>query len=149
MTRLPSKWIDSLFTRLSVRYGQQWQAKWTGIDPELVKDDWAAELGCFSEKPAAIAYGLDNLPADFPPTVAQFKAICIGRPEPSLPALPAPKTDPARVAAAIQRAANAQRMQDPKAWAHRLRVREQQLDRLTPAQRTMWRAAIGNVVEAA
>lgn len=32
---------------------------------------------------------------------------------------------------------------DPKEWAQRLRQREQQLDRLTKAQRDMWRSALG------
>lgn len=146
---LPAAWVDRVFEKLMLSYGHDFLRRWEGLDLEKVKADWAHELAGFEQNPDAIKHALMHLPAGQPPTVMQFRALCIGRPDANVPALPAPKADPARVADAIKRAATAQRTQDPKAWAHRLRVREDQLDRLTQAQRTMWRAAIGNVVEAA
>lgn len=73
---LPESWVDRLFGRLAVRYGREWMAKWEGLDIGAVKADWAAELSGFQQQPAAIAYGLDHLPIDRPPTVHQFRDVC-------------------------------------------------------------------------
>lgn len=73
---LPSSWVDSLFARLSVRYGAAWLRMWEGIDIAAVKADWAKELGEFATTPDAIAYGLDHLPTERPPNVSQFRVLC-------------------------------------------------------------------------
>jgi hypothetical protein len=136
--RLPAAWVKSLFARLQVRYGTAWSNLWTGLDEQAVLDDWAEVLGhC---KPEAIAYALENLPQDRPPNAQQFRAICIQRPEPVPPRLPAPKADPEKVAEAI--AVMRETLRRPTLqWAARLRDRERDGDRLTQAQRDMWRQA--------
>jgi hypothetical protein len=144
---LPLPWVDSLFGRLAVRYGAAWSRMWDGVDVALVKADWAAELSGLQLHPASIAYGLDHLPPDRPPTVGQFRALCIARPE-KHEALPAPAADPA-VAAAALASMTKPTGHDPKAWARELRRQETSLVRLTSAQRSMWRAALaGEEVEA-
>jgi hypothetical protein len=146
MTRLPSKWTDALFGKMALRYGQQWAAKWAGLPMDAVKDDWAAELGCFADKPAFIAYGLENLPAEFPPTVAQFKAICINRPSDPAPMLiDGPKADPERVAAIVGTLRSQQQSEGPRAWAYRLQALEKGGARLSPFQRFCWREALRTV----
>jgi hypothetical protein len=56
-----------------------------------VKANWANELGRFKDRPEAIAYALENLPAEQPPTVLQFRALCAAAPVAyEAPALPAP-----------------------------------------------------------
>ncbi len=77
---LPDSWVDSLFARLAVRYGSAWAAKWEGLDMAAVRADWASELAVFAGWPEAIAYGLQHLPIDRPPTVTQFCALCRAAP---------------------------------------------------------------------
>ena len=94
---LNPKWIDQIFSRLTVRYGSAFLNRWTsaGIDLELVKADWAEELSGFESWPEAIKHALDTLPADKPaPTVTDFKAACYRAPKPDRQALPEPAADP-------------------------------------------------------
>jgi hypothetical protein len=73
--RLPAEWVERIFQKLTVRYGLSFTGRWQGIDPELVKADWAEQLGGFMREPKRIAYALDNLPPDKAPTVGQFAEI--------------------------------------------------------------------------
>lgn len=84
------RWVDVLFTRLTVRYGDAWIRKWDGVDPNAIKTDWQETLQTvFDKNPHAIAYGLQHLPADFPPNVDQFLRLCLQKPTEHV-ALPAP-----------------------------------------------------------
>lgn len=51
--------------------------------------------------------------------------------------------EPRRRAMPEQSALPAFGEKDPLAWAHRLRQREMRCEKLTPAQRDMWREALG------
>lgn len=75
--RLSPKVIDRLFGRMLAKYGDKWSGMWSGIDPEAVKDEWAEELSCYTKTLDAIAHGLDNLPHDIPPSLDEFKALCV------------------------------------------------------------------------
>lgn len=89
---LPLSLVDMIHARLAVRYGSAWMAKWSGIDPRLVKADWANELDGMDD--AAIQRAMQSLPDEFPPTASAFRALGEdkGMPRPELlpPALPAP-----------------------------------------------------------
>lgn len=100
---LPIPWVDRIFEKLTLTYGREFIARWDncGMPIADVKADWAHELGGFEAHPGSIAYALENLPADRPPTVMQFRAICRMAPLPTLPALTSPKADPDRVRAEI------------------------------------------------
>ena len=117
-----SNTIDWIFGRMCVRYGAAWAAKWGGADLDAVRDDWREELARCSRE--SILYAMGYLPLDFPPTVAQFHAICLRAPSPE-PALqlPAPPADPVRVEREIAKM-RARQAASPKAWAYRLRDRE-------------------------
>lgn len=143
---LDSRWVDAIHAKLLVRYGSQWLNLWAGVAPELVKADWADELAHFAAHPEAIKNALENLPVDKPPTVAQFKLLC-RIPQGMPPALPAPAVDP-KVVEAVKKAF-APKTESPKEWARRLQRKERACGRLTWAQRQMWRAAIGDELEAA
>ena len=122
---LPEAWMDRIWQRLTVRYGQQFLGKWAGVDLADVKADWAEQLASFSGAPDRIKYALDNLPDDKPPNVFMFRDLCNAAPDRSAPQLPAPKADPAKVAqvlGGIKRPDPAH----PKAWAHRLIERHAQ-----------------------
>ncbi len=139
---LPSEWVDRIFQRLTVRYGQSFLGKWAGVDMADVKADWADQLKRFSGRPDCIKYALDNLPQDKPPNVGEFRALCNDTPEPKPLMLPGVKADPAKVlqiVAGIQKPVGA----DPKAWAHALRQRERDGQALTGYQRRIWREALG------
>ncbi len=108
---LSPKWIEQIFSRLTVRYGSAFTGRWTsaGIDMDLVKADWAEELAGFEKWPEAIKYALETLPADKPPpTVTDFKAACFRAPKPDRLALPEPAANPVfakRVLAKVERSA--------------------------------------------
>lgn len=138
---LASATVDGIFAKLHVRYGAAWAAKWNGIPIELVKADWSDELGGLSIQ--RLTHGLLHLP-EFPPTVQQFRLLCLSQHEPAPPALPPARGPiPARVAAELERLAKTQLDRPAKAWAHALKAREQAGERLTLGQKTMWRQALG------
>lgn len=134
--------IDLVFAKCSLVYGRDFLSRWEGLDIGEVRADWCRELGGLMDAPHAIRYGLENLPADKAPTVLQFRELCRRRPDPTVPALPAPTASAAAVMAAVAKAIGPKGDTDPKAWAWRLRKREHACDRLTPAQRAMWREAL-------
>lgn len=145
---LPASWVDRIFEKLTVAYGHDFLRRWEGLDMAMVKADWAEELAGYGAMPQAIKYGLDHLPADKPPTAKQFRAICNTVPVATQMALPAPVNKPSpQVLARI--ATVGQVSGDPKAWARKLKAREEQGDRLTAAQRSMWRTALESEAVAA
>lgn len=72
---LPSDWIEAIFTKLSLIYGQQFLRRWQDMDLNAVKADWAHELHGLEAHPKRVEYALQNLPTDHPPTVLEFRAI--------------------------------------------------------------------------
>ncbi len=94
------KAIDRLFKRLSATYGAEWDRA-LGATPETdAKSVWAHELDQFKGSLHRVAWALENLPERCP-NVIQFKNLCRQAPAPDEAALPAPKADPARVAAEL------------------------------------------------
>jgi hypothetical protein len=112
---LPSAWVESLLARLTVRYGAAFMRQYADLDPELVKADWSEVLDGAS--PDSIRYALENLPADKPVNAMQFRDIARRGPSASLPQLPEPPSDPARVALAMDRLARAKREPAQKSLA--------------------------------
>lgn len=126
--------IDELFGRLLVRYGADWLRQWQGVDEELVKQDWMHELTGLPIR--AIRYGMEHLPVGKPPTVGQFKALCLNVPPPPVKALPAPKPDRKRLAAEFAKLRETIRGErDPRAWIYALEARVKAGERLTEMQR--------------
>lgn len=89
MRPLPPAWVDRIFEKLTLIYGSDFVNRWksAGIPIEDVKADWAKELAGFADHPDAIAYALENLPKDRPPTVLQFRDVCRKSPPKAAPAL--------------------------------------------------------------
>jgi hypothetical protein len=144
---LPCAWIDRIFSRIGIRYGIEWTRRWEGYEMKAVKADWAQELGGLQQNPTAISHGLDNLPPEKPPTATQFKALCVGAPCYFEKQLPAPKADSAVVAAVVSGVPRGG-SHDPKAWARRLRERDEAGEKLPSAIRTMYRAALASELHA-
>jgi hypothetical protein len=148
---LPANWVDAIFDRLSLIYGQAFQRRWADLDLNAVKSNWAHELAGFANHPKAIAYALENLPADSPPTVLQFKFLARRAPPDELPRLEAPKADPDRVAEELAKLAPikaAPRRAPNTDWARRIIEREEAGEILNPTTRKMARAALSKGGEA-
>lgn len=142
---LPSPWVDKIFAKLAVTYGQRFLGLYAGLDLQAVKDDWGQELRGYAQAPKAIAHALDNLPTDKPPTVLEFRALCRTAPQYiQTPKLPAPRSlPPPNLVDAVSQIV-AEKANDPKAWAYRLRDREIRSNGagMTLAQKQMWRDAL-------
>ena len=108
---LDLRWVDRIHARLLVRYGTRWSSLWATVPMDAVRADWAEVLDrCSAE---SIAYAIEQLPPDFPPTAEAFKRLCQSAPRPNdLPALPAPRAPvPPEVAAKLR--ALVERMKQP------------------------------------
>lgn len=149
---LPAQWIDRIFDKLTLTYGQSFLRRWSDIDLNSVKSDWAHELAGFEHHPKAIAWALQNLPADKPPTVLDFKFLARRAPPDEVPRLEAPKADPARVAAELAKLAPV--VKKPSArpstdWAKRIVGRADGGEKVAPATLRMAREALANKGETA
>jgi len=84
---LPAAWVERIFTKLTVRYGTAFRARYAGVDEQLLRDDWAEQLAGLRQHPDAIAYALNNLPAERAPNVAEFRVLCNQAPPPPVAGL--------------------------------------------------------------
>ncbi len=135
--------IEAVFAKLLVTYGQRLTNMLAGVPVKTVKAHWAHELAGMPDW--AIAHGLRFLPASFPPTVLEFKALCQGAEPPQRPALSAPEGKPApeRVRAAMSRLGRSEGPRDPLAWAKSLKRRHEAGDaRLTRFQIDAYKRAL-------
>ena len=140
---LPTSWVTEIFKRMGLHYGSRLDTMWAGQEPAELHAFWARELAGLQAAPEVIAHALDHLPAERPPSLGEFKALCAAAPRANQVRLPAPKANPDFVAKVMaDMKAIAGKAPGPKAWAHALRIQEVGGLRLTPAQRTMWRAAL-------
>ena len=72
---IPQAWIDALFAKMFMIYGNKFAEMWRDIDIETVKATWAQELGKLSRD--EIARGANALMAqEWPPTLPQFIKLC-------------------------------------------------------------------------
>jgi hypothetical protein len=99
---LPATWVEHLFGKLTLRYGEAFLAQYRGLETDSVKADWGDMLGRLDGP--SLAYGLDYLPLK-PPNAMQFRDICRRAPAPDVPRLAGQeiKPDPARVKAIMAR----------------------------------------------
>lgn len=145
---LPLPWVDRIFDKMTVTYGQAFLRRWADVDLNLVKSDWCHELSGFDKAPHAIAFALANLP-ETPPSVVTFKALCRQAPAAEVPLLPEPKADPARVAAELAKLAPMRERftsvapADCRAWARKLLAEHAAGFKKTPSVLQMARNAVG------
>ena len=122
---LHSDWVDSIFDKLTLVYGQAFLRRWQDIDMERVKADWGHELAGLERSPKSIAYALQNLPADKPPTVLEFRKIAWSMPAADMPAIehtPASKKVIAAVLGGFTRD-DTNKPDDGRNWARRIMAR--------------------------
>lgn len=142
---LPMPWVDRIFDKLTLVYGQSFLRRWADIDLAAVKADWAHELAWYAQQPSSIAWALQNLPADKPPTVLEFRAIARKAPVEPAPRVEAPKADPERVAAELGKLGPLleRKGDDGKDWARRLVARADAGEKLRPISVRFAREALG------
>lgn len=110
-----------------------------------VKSDWAHELSGFAHHPKAIAWALQNLPPEKPPTVLEFKFLARRAPPEELPRLEAPKADPQRVAEELAKLAPLMAAPTGRAntdWAQAIVDRAEAGEILSPTTLRMAREAL-------
>lgn len=146
---LPLPWVDKIFSKLTLVYGRDFIGRWEGLELADVKTDWSHELAGFENFPEGIAFALQNMPANKPPTVLEFKAIALKAPKPAFKMLEAPKADPARVAAELAKLGHKskdKRMSigsvDPKGWAKALQAKDEAGEKMNPTIRRFCREAL-------
>lgn len=144
---LPIAWIDRIFDRLMVRYGNRFLDRWKGVDMDAVRYDWASVLAGFEQWPEAISFAIEHMDDEKPPTAAMFRSLALKAPKPERLMLPEPKAGPERVAAELAklgplRAAIVAQV-DYKAWAKRLQERDAAGESINLNQRRCYRNAFG------
>lgn len=72
---LPVSWIDRLFSRLTVMYGNKFADMWRGIDTNSIKAAWAEDLAGFTgdELKRGLAWCKTQT---WPPTLPEFMNAC-------------------------------------------------------------------------
>ena len=145
---LPIKAIERLFDRLMATYGDEFSRKWGATPMADVKSVWAHELSGYATRLDAVAWALENMP-ERAPNAIQFKALCRSAPAPAALQLQAPPpADPERVKSEMAKLGDVRdkvltAKNSGKDWAHALKARQDAGKKLTLAQRTMLRAALG------
>lgn len=142
---LPSPWVDRIFDKLTLVYGQSFLRRWADIDLAAVKADWAHELGWYAQQPSAIAWALQNLPTERPPTVLEFRALARKAPVEPAPRLEEPKADPERIAAELSKITPVlqRKGDDGKDWARLLVERDNAGEKVRPMSLRLARQALG------
>ena len=146
---LPIAWVDEIFKRLTVRYGNRFLDRWKGVDMDAVRFDWSNTLAGFEGWPEAITFAFDHIDDEKPPTAAMFRSLALKAPKPERLALPEPAADPARVNAELAKLASLRTKpaQDSghgmKAWAYRLQERHKAGEKLNMNQVRCFQTALG------
>lgn len=141
---LPLDYVEAIFTKLSLVYGRSFLDRWAGIDMERVKADWGHELAGLERSPKSIAHALQNLPADKPPTVLEFRKIAWSMPAADMPAIehtPASKRVIDKLLSGLSPITD--NPHGMKAWAHRLKARHEAGDQLNNYQVKCYQSALG------
>lgn len=96
-TVLPKEWIDRLFQRFAVVYGNRLFSNFDGVPMDEVKAEWGRELGRFSADHLRVALDmLRHAHPSFVPTLYEFEALCVEatrRQAATVTKLPGPKTE--------------------------------------------------------
>lgn len=72
---LPSAWIDRLWQRFLVMYGNKFADMWRDLDPDAVKQAWAEDLAGYTAD--ELKRGLEWCKTQsWPPTLPQFMTAC-------------------------------------------------------------------------
>lgn len=72
---MPKRWVESLFERMEMSYGEKFTRQWGNVDPHKMRRFWAVELGTLT--PEQLKVGVEAMRRrDWPPTLPEFMALC-------------------------------------------------------------------------
>lgn len=144
---LPASWVDRIFDKLTLTYGQVFLRRWQDIDMNAVKSDWGHELDGYERFPKSIAWALQNLPPEKPPTVLEFRNLARKAPDDEAPRIEPSVAGRARIDAELARVAPilaSKQPVDSRDWARRLIARHESGEfKSTRAALAMARDALG------
>ena len=142
---LPAAWVDRIFDKLALTYGRDFLGRYEGLDLNAVKSDWAHELSGFFSHPSAIAHALVNLP-DRAPSVIEFRKLARMAPVTEVPRIEHSPAGKERISSELKRLApvlKSRTTTDFRDWARRIVARHEGGDKITRAQLTMAKDALG------
>ena len=140
---LPLSWVDRIFDKMMLTYGRDFTGRWDGLPMASVKNDWAHELSGFEVHPEAIKHALLNLNPTKPPTVLEFRNMAANAPKMATIELPLPPVDKVLRQSLIDKIQAPKDGGDMKAWARRLKARDEAGERLNPNQIRCYKNALG------
>ena len=142
---LPTKVIDRLFDRLALSYGSGFKNKWSNVDANTIKSHWAHELSTFEDNLKAIGWALEHLP-DNCPNLMQFKTLCRQAPKPDFKHLELEKAPvdmvDSEILKMVKTLVEPQKDKDYKAWAMKLKTRDEAGELLLPHQVWSYKTAL-------
>lgn len=74
-TEQQSEWIERIFLRLATIYGTEFTNKWSEVDPDTLKAEWARALGGFEAQDIAAALH-ECRSQSKAPNLPEFSAMC-------------------------------------------------------------------------
>jgi hypothetical protein len=110
------------------------------MDLEQVGRAWSRQLASLT--PKAIEWAMEHLPSQ-PLNALEFRALALQRPSPKPIEEVQVPADPRRVARLLE-PLRTQPVRGTRQWAIDLQGRELQGEKLSHAQRNMWRAVLGS-----
>jgi hypothetical protein len=147
--------VEHVFKSMAAMYGAAWDRSFGATPMKDSKTAWAFQLGQFTHSQTAkraILWALQNLP-DFVPSAIAFRNLCRSAPSVMVPALPAPKADPVRIASELAKLGQAKAIavspHGMKAWVYRLKERHDRGEELSPTQLRYGHDVLGDSFSAA
>ena len=148
---LPDSWIGRVFDHMSGLYGSRFADLWRGTDPETVRRMWDEKLAGFREMPGAIKEALDSLDSKpYPPTLPEFLQMCreaaprhLNKPVMlSYTQTPEDRAKAQEIARTVVEKIVETDNREHKAWAKRLKARDEASERLSLTQVSAYREAL-------
>ena len=76
MAQLPRNWIDALFGKFALFYGESFINKFRNVDEELLKNEWATALWKFDSTTLKAALEHCREESKHPPSLPEFMQMC-------------------------------------------------------------------------
>jgi len=129
---------NQVLGELAAIYGMRFMRQYDGMDMEQVARAWSRQLATLT--PRAIEWAMEHLP-NVPLNALEFRALAMQRPAVQHVQEQGPPADPARVGQ-IMACLSKGKGRGAWQWAMDLQARELAGEKLTQAQRVMWRVVI-------
>jgi hypothetical protein len=68
--------LDYIFGRMSAIYGAAFLRHWEGVDHELIRQEWANQLGRFLTYRPSMDFAIAHLNEEFVPSAIKFRNLC-------------------------------------------------------------------------